>query len=75
MKVKTLILFNDLQTKKLRKQGEVFEATPKRVSELITNPHGALVEVIEQEQHEKPNAPNKESGVENVRKNKTSTKN
>lgn len=47
MKVRALKLFNDLQSKKLRKVGEVFEASEDRTSELIASPHGALIEVIE----------------------------
>ena len=67
MKVKALILFNDLEAKKLRKAGEIFETTPKRASEINASPHGVLIEVIDK--------PHKESGEANVRKNQTSTKN
>lgn len=48
MKVRALILFNDLQSKKLRKAGEVFEASEKRVEQLNSTRYGALVEVIEE---------------------------
>ena len=68
MKVRTLKLFNDLQSKKLRKVGELFEVSQKRASELLASPHGLLIEVIEEETH-------KESGGGNARKNKTSIKN
>ena len=49
MKVRTLVLFNDLQSKKLRKVGEVFEVTEKRAGELTLAHSGTLVEVIESE--------------------------
>jgi len=48
MKVRSLMLFNDLKAKKLRKIGEEFEATAKRVEELNSTYHGFLVEVIEE---------------------------
>ncbi len=47
MKVRTLREFNDLQSKKLRKAGEVFEVTEKRAGELTLAHNGTLVEVIE----------------------------
>jgi len=49
MKVRALIMFNDLQSKKLRKVGEVFEVTEKRAGELFLAHNGTLVEVIESE--------------------------
>ena len=49
MKVRTLILFNDLQSNKIRKIGEVFEANQKRVDELNSTSRGLFVEVIENE--------------------------
>ena len=48
MKVRTLREFNDLQSKKLRKVGEVFEVTEKRARELTLAHNGTLVEVIEE---------------------------
>lgn len=47
MKVRTLKLFNDLQSKQLRKVGEVFEVSEKRASEILASPHDTLIEVIE----------------------------
>lgn len=49
MKVRTLKLFNDLQTKKLRKVNEIFEVTAKRVDEINSTRYGTLVEVIEED--------------------------
>lgn len=49
MKVKTLKLFNDLQSKKLRKVNEIFEVTANRVEKINSTPYGALVEVIEED--------------------------
>ena len=49
MKVRTLILFNDLQSNKIRKIGEVFEANQKRVDELNSTSRGLFIEVIENE--------------------------
>lgn len=63
MKVKALILFNDLEAKKLRRAGEIFEVTPERAEKINSSPHGVLVEVIEK------------SGDKVVRKNQTGTKN
>ena len=48
MKVRALKLFNDLQSNKLRKVGEIFEATPKRLGELNSS-RRVLVEVIEED--------------------------
>lgn len=45
-------MFNDLQSKKLHKVGEVFEVTEKRVGELTSTFYGALVEVIEEDKKE-----------------------
>ncbi len=70
MKVRALKLFNDLQSKKLRRSGEMFEVSEKRASELITGPHGTLVEVIEED--------DKQKGGEKIgsnRRGKGSTKN
>lgn len=52
MKVRTLRDFNDLQSKKLRKVGEVFEVTEKRARELTLAHNGTLIEVIEEEKKE-----------------------
>lgn len=52
MKVRTLREFNDLQSKKLRKVGEVFEVTEKRARELTLAHNGTLIEVIEEEKKE-----------------------
>lgn len=52
MKVRALKLFNDLQSKKLRKVGEVFEVTEKRARELTLAHNGTLIEVIEEEKKE-----------------------
>lgn len=49
MKVRALIMFNDLQSKKLRKVGEVFEVAEKRARELSLAHNGTLIEVIEEE--------------------------
>jgi hypothetical protein len=53
MKVRTLIAFNDLQSKKLRRIGEEFEAPNKRVDEINSTSHGALVVVVEETQVKK----------------------
>ena len=47
MKVKALILFNDLKAQKLRREGEIFDVSSKRAGELNAGPHGVLIEVIE----------------------------
>lgn len=52
MKVRTLRDFNDLQSKKLRKVGEVFEVTEKRARELTLAHNGTLIEVVEEEKKE-----------------------
>lgn len=52
MKVRALKLFNDLQSKKLRKVGEVFEVTEKRARELTLAHNGTLIEVIEEKKKE-----------------------
>ena len=52
MKVRTLREFNDLQSNKLRKVGEVFEVTEKRARELTLAHNGTLIEVIEEEKKE-----------------------
>lgn len=52
MKVRTLREFNDLQSKKLRKVGEVFEVAEKRARELSLACNGTLIEVIEEEKKE-----------------------
>lgn len=52
MKVRALKLFNDLQSKKLRKVGEVFEVTEKRARELTLAHNGTLIEVIEEKRKE-----------------------
>jgi hypothetical protein len=52
MKVRTLKEFNDLQSKKLRKAGEVFEVTEKRARELTLAHNGTLIEVIEEDKKE-----------------------
>ena len=49
MKVRALKLFNDLQSKKLRKSGEIFEVSAKRVEQLNSTSHGTLIEVLEEE--------------------------
>ena len=56
MKVRTLKLFNDLQSNRLRKVGEIFEVTEKRARELTLAHNGTLVEVIEEKREEKPTA-------------------
>ncbi len=66
MKVKALRLFNDLQSKKLRKYGEIFEVSEKRAVELSSAQNGTLVEVIDK--------PQKESGEQNVGKNQGRSK-
>lgn len=70
MKVRALKMFNDLQSKKLRKAGEVFEVSEKRTGELVASPHGALVEVIEEDYKQKGG---EKSGSN--RRSKNSTKN
>jgi hypothetical protein len=65
MKVKALIMFNDLEAKKIRKPGEVFEVSEKRAEELSSAHNGTLIEVIDKT----------ESGENDVRKNKAGTKN
>lgn len=52
MKVRTLIMFNDLQSKKLRKVGEILEVTEKRARELTLAHNGTLIEVIEEDKKE-----------------------
>lgn len=52
MKVRALKLFNDLQSNKLRKVGEIFEVTEKRARELSLAHNGTLIEVIEEEKKE-----------------------
>ena len=52
MKVRTLREFNDLQSKKLRKAGEILEVTEKRARELTLAHNGTLIEVIEEEKKE-----------------------
>jgi hypothetical protein len=68
MKVKALKLFNDLEMKKLRKPGEIFDVSPKRAGELNAGPHGVLIEVIEV-------IDKQESGEADERKNKIGAKN
>lgn len=50
MKVKVLRNFKDLKENKFRETNEVFEATKERVEEINSTPHGALVEVIEEDE-------------------------
>jgi hypothetical protein len=67
MKVRTLRIFNDLQSRRLRKVGEMFEVSEKRAAELLAAHNGTLIEVID-------NSTVKESGEEHVRNNKTGAK-
>jgi len=48
MKVKVLIRFKDLDVNRVRKVGEVFEATKERCGELISHPFGILVEEVKE---------------------------
>lgn len=59
MKVRTLKLFNDLQSKKLRKANEIFEVSEKRLGEINSTSYGTLVEVIEED---------KKTEVKNIKK-------
>lgn len=52
MKVKTLVYFNDLKSKKLRKAGEIFEASESRARELSLARNGTLIEIIEDKKEE-----------------------
>lgn len=54
MKVRALMLFNDLKSKKLRKAGEIFEVTPKRAEELNSGPHGVLIELLRKQNQRTP---------------------
>lgn len=66
MKVKALTTFNDLKTNIIRKNGEIFDITPKRAEEINSGPHGVLIEVIDK--------PQKESGDPNAGKSKRQIK-
>ena len=48
MKVKTLIRFSDLKENTIREVGEEFEATNKRVEELLSLSPEPLVEVVKE---------------------------
>lgn len=50
MKVKVLRNFKDLKENKFREVNEVFEATKERVEEINSTPHGALIEVIKEDE-------------------------
>ena len=63
MKVRTLREFNDLQSNKLRKVGEVFEVTEKRARELSLTHKGTLVEIIEEKKVTKPRATKKKQVI------------
>jgi hypothetical protein len=77
MKVRALIMFNDLKAKKLRKENELFEVSSDRASELNAGPHGVLVEIIDKvDIPVKPETkPTMKGGGAGVRKNKNSSKN
>ncbi len=63
MKVRTLKLFNDLQSNKLRKPGEIFDVTKERYEKINSTSHGALVEVIEDESKEEKSQDKKSKKV------------
>lgn len=48
MKVKTLIRFTDLKENTIREVGEVFDATNKRVEELLSLSPNPLIEEVEE---------------------------
>ena len=48
MKIKALMMFNDLKEGKFRKVGEIFEVSEKRAAELSAAHNGALIEVIDE---------------------------
>lgn len=45
MRVKALILFNDLKADRIRRKGEIFDVTEKRAGELSSSPLG-FIEVL-----------------------------
>lgn len=47
MKIKTLIRFSDLKENTIREVGEEFEATSKRVEELLSLSPNPIIEIIE----------------------------
>lgn len=60
MRVRVLRTFRDLKGSAVRKKGDVFEVTKKRLKEINSTEHGALVEPVEEpgletEKEEQPN--------------------
>ena len=53
MKVKTLIRFSDLKENAIREVGEVFDATNKRVEELLSLSPEPLIEILKEEKSPK----------------------
>ena len=49
MKVKTLVRFIDLEARKTREIGDVFDVTQKRLDEINSTSYGELVEVVKGE--------------------------
>jgi hypothetical protein len=49
MKVRALKMFNDLQSNRLRKAGEEFEVSQKRLEEINSSHNEALIVVIEED--------------------------
>jgi hypothetical protein len=54
MKIKALKIFNDLEAKKLRKTGEIFDVSDQRAVELSAAHNCTLVEVVDKPKEKPP---------------------
>lgn len=71
MKVRALEQFNDLTESVMRRKGDVFNTTEKRVGEINSTSFGVLVEVVEEKEPEEKAKQKDSTGKNKEKQGKT----